>query len=83
VYITTVEEAAMQKWEYTELSVDENLDEFGYVENISAWLNGTQTLLKVVPSVLYEYLNKLGEKGWELIAIRTSPLRYYFKRPKM
>lgn len=32
------------------------------------------------PSI-YDYLNHLGDKGWELVTI-TSPDRYVFKRRK-
>jgi len=35
-------------------------------------------------SVLYEFLNKLGKEGWEMINFAFFPNRtafYYFKRP--
>ena len=39
---------------------------------IDDWRNGPD---------IYEYMNTLGEKGWELVATETA-LRYVFKRRK-
>jgi len=76
----------MQKWEYIELYVIETVDSDGInIADITAWVNDTQAYYKVDPSTRYKYINKLGEEGWEMIAVKNQPLThiYYFKRPKV
>jgi hypothetical protein len=69
----------MQKWEYLTLIVGHGN---GKVDSIDA--NGSRILSKAKVSELYEYLNKIGLNGWEMVSVRFSdPTEYYyFKRPK-
>ncbi len=64
---------------------------FGWIS-----LNSQTTQAQSVVSQKWEYksvdkswttvsedkLNKLGNEGWELVAIQNDPVRFVFKRPK-
>jgi hypothetical protein len=70
----------MQKWEYIEVTAPMREDGKA-VHNYS---NGTEALPETMASSLYDYLNKLGNEGWELVNFAFYPNRtafYYFKRP--
>ena len=60
------------KWEYTELSVVYDPPVRFYVDH---QMNGA-----VTGSSLVEVLNRLGEQGWELVAVNDR--LFYFKRAK-
>jgi hypothetical protein len=65
----------MQKWEYLEVHVYYD----GSGRKVSITVNGVEKFYKVVASTWYDYLNQLGEEGWELVN-REAPY-HYFKRP--
>jgi hypothetical protein len=70
----------MQKWEYVEVTAPLRDD----YKSVHIYLNGTEALPESKTSVLYDYLNKLGKEGWELVNFAFHPhgtLFYYFKRP--
>jgi len=70
----------MQKWEYIEVTAP--MREDGKAVHI--YRNGTEALPETMASSLYDYLNKLGNEGWELVNFAFYPNRtafYYFKRP--
>jgi hypothetical protein len=69
----------MTKWEYCEVTAPMRDDS----KSIRVYLNGVEVLPESKTSVLYEYLNKLGSEGWEMINFAFYPNRtafYYFKR---
>ncbi len=69
----------MKKWEYLEITAP--LRDDGKAVRI--YRNGEEALPESMASALYEYLNKLGEEGWEMINFAFYPNRtafYYFKR---
>ena len=71
----------MQKWEYIEVTAPMREDG----KSVHIYRNGTEALPETMASSLYDYLNKLGNEGWELINFAFYPNRtafYYFKRPK-
>jgi hypothetical protein len=70
----------MEKWEYIEVTAPMREDG----KAVRIYLNGVEALPETSASVLYEYLNKLGSDGWEMINFAFYPNRtafYYFKRP--
>ena len=70
----------MKKWEYIEVTA--SMREDG--KAVRMYLNGVEALPEASSSVLYDYLNKLGSEGWEMINFAFYPNRtafYYFKRP--
>ncbi|HEX2998610.1 MAG TPA: hypothetical protein VHP14_27565 [Anaerolineales bacterium] len=69
----------MQKWEYIEVTAPMRDDG----KSVRIYLNGEETLPESRVSVLYDFLNKLGKEGWEMINFAFYPNRtafYYFKR---
>lgn len=72
----------MQKWEY--LSIEASPYPFGD-KLISLYANG-QDLREWKDRSLHEFLNALGEDGWELVSMRNDPKFdsnfLIFKRPK-
>ena len=70
----------MQEWEYIEVTVPMRDDG----KSVRIYLNGEEALPESKTSVLYEFLNKLGKQGWEMVSFAFYPNRtafYYFKRP--
>jgi hypothetical protein len=70
----------MQKWEYIEVTAPRRADD----KSVRIYLNGTEALAESMSSALYDYLNKLGNEGWEMINFAFYPNKtafYYFKRP--
>lgn len=70
----------MQKWEYIEVTAPMREDG----KSVRVYRNGTEAIPESMASSLYDYLNKLGNEGWELINFAFYPNRtafYYFKRP--
>ena len=70
----------MKKWEYIEVTAPMREDS----KSVRIYLNGEETVPEARASALYDYLNKLGEEGWEMISFAFYPNRtgfYYFKRP--
>ena len=63
----------MQKWEYMDVYISGNHRFDPMVRTV----NGKQLKENVT---LRDYLQKLGEDGWELVSIREEV--YYLKRPK-
>jgi len=68
----------MQKWEYLEIS---------WPGGRTVSINGKRHKLSELKiDSFYDYINKLGEEGWELVALTvlsiTLDYRYIFKRPK-
>ena len=70
----------MQKWEYIEVTAPMREDG----KSVHIYRNGTEAIPETMASSLYDYLNKLGSEGWELVNFAFYPNRtafYYFKRP--
>jgi hypothetical protein len=70
----------MKKWEYIEVTAPMRDDG----KSVRIYLNGEEVVSESKSSVLYEYLNKLGSEGWEMINFTFYPNKtafYYFKRP--
>jgi hypothetical protein len=80
---TLSKEIPMQKWMYLRLAVSFR----GEDEVFSATSNGTPIFDKETKSKaidLQEYIEKLGDQGWELVSVyQDSQLCeiYHFKRP--
>ena len=69
----------MKKWEYIEVTAPMREDG----KSVRIYLNGEETLPESMASVLYDYLNKLGDEGWEMVNFAFHPNRtafYYFRR---
>lgn len=69
----------MNRWEYIEVTAPMRDD----VKSVRIYRNGEEALPESKASTLYEYLNKLGEEGWEMINFAFYPNKtafYYFKR---
>ncbi len=70
----------MKKWEYVEVTAPVREDG----QSVHIYLNGTEAVRESKLSALADYLNKLGEEGWELVNFAFHPNStrfYYFKRP--
>lgn len=70
----------MKKWEYIEVTAPMRDDG----RAIRIYLNGVEALPESSSTALYDYLNKLGRDGWEMINFAFHPNKtafYYFKRP--
>jgi len=70
----------MKKWEYIEVTAPMRDDG----KSVRLYLNGVEALPESSAAALYDYLNKLGADGWEMIncAFYPNPTAfYYFKRP--
>lgn len=72
----------MIKWEYLRLSV--SYRESGLIDFVASGLK--EFLSDVAPHEWDDYLNKLGDDGWELVSVNMWndgwDEAYYFKRPK-
>lgn len=69
----------MKKWEYIEVTAPMREDG----KSVRIYHNGEQVVAESKSSALYDYLNKLGEEGWEMVSFSFLPNRtgfYYFKR---
>ena len=70
----------MQKWEYVSIEIKYNGNRVDYIES-----NGKEVLGKVLRADSYDYLNKLGKEGWEMVGAGISSNEthgyYFFKRP--
>ena len=69
----------MQEWEYIEVTAPMRDDG----KSVRIYLNGEETLPESKSSALYDYLNKLGRDGWEMVNFAFYPNKtafYYFKR---
>ena len=70
----------MKKWEYIELTAPMREDG----KSVHIYLNGKEAVPESMSSILYDYLNKLGQEGWEMVNFSFYPNKtafYYFKRP--
>lgn len=73
----------MQKWEYLKVGLQWHIDEITRKPVGKIFSNGSE----VGDINIYDYLNKLGKDGWEMLAANTSIIRtlweddYVFKRP--
>jgi hypothetical protein len=70
----------MTKWEYIEVTAPMRDDG----KSVRIYLNGVESRPESTSTALYEYLNKLGDDGWEMINFAFYPNKtafYYFKRP--
>lgn len=70
----------MQKWEYIEITAPRRDDNM----SVRIYRNGNEVVPESMTSVLYEYLNELGNEGWELVNFAFYPngtAFYCFKRP--
>lgn len=74
----------MQKWEYRFVNTEWRVDAW-YVLSV----NGQEAGDWRVDETIYEYANRIGEDGWELVAapytadvINNHRPRLIFKRPK-
>ncbi|MGB3716481.1 MAG: hypothetical protein WA996_18840 [Candidatus Promineifilaceae bacterium] len=73
----------MQKWQYYVPSILSNDQKIGEVWTLVITKVNGKELEK--PLSLEQYLNILGEKGWELVTTKQETLtarNYIFKRPK-
>jgi hypothetical protein len=69
----------MKKWEYIEVTAPMRDDN----QSVRIYLNGEQAVPESQASALYDFLNKLGREGWEMINFAFYPNKtafYYFKR---
>ena len=69
----------MKKWEYIEVTAPVRDDG----KSVRIYLNGEETVPESMSLALYDYLNTLGQEGWEMINFAFYPNRtafYYFKR---
>ena len=69
----------MKKWEYIEVTAPMRDDN----KTVRIYLNGEEARPESKRAVLYEFLNKLGNEGWEMVGFAFYPNRtafYYFKR---
>jgi hypothetical protein len=70
----------MQKWEYLQMtqSLDMNGEKYTYYQNAT----------KIPVSNIADYLNELGDEGWEMVNFESIKGRtyfstsFYFKRSK-
>ncbi len=77
----------MQKWKYIRVALaystlDNTYHDYGYILYLT--VNGKAILDKNSKTLdAYDYLNKLGEKGWELVSTQYEDKLelYYFKLP--
>jgi hypothetical protein len=69
----------MKKWEYIEVTAPMRDDN----KSVRIYLNGEEAMPESKTSALYDFLNKLGKEGWEMVNFSFYPNRtafYYFKR---
>jgi len=69
----------MKKWEYIEVTAPMRDDG----KSVRIYLNGEEVLPESMTSALYDFLNKLGTEGWEMVNFSFYPNKtafYYFKR---
>lgn len=69
----------MKKWEFIEVTAPMRDD----AQSVRIYLNGEEVIPESKSSALYEYLNKLGQDGWEMVSFAFYPNKtafYYFKR---
>jgi hypothetical protein len=69
----------MQEWEYLEVTAPMRDD----TQSVRIYVNGQEAVSESKTSVLYDFLNKLGKEGWEMVSFAFYPNRtafYYFKR---
>jgi len=69
----------MQEWEYLEVTAPMRED----TKSVRIYVNGEEAVSESRTFVLYDYLNKLGKEGWEMVNFAFYPNRtafYYFKR---
>lgn len=69
----------MKKWEYIEVTAPMRDDN----QSVRIYLNGEETIPESQKPALYDFLNKLGKEGWEMVNFAFYPNRtafYYFKR---
>jgi hypothetical protein len=69
----------MKKWEFIEVTAPMRDD----AQSVRIYLNGEEVVAESKTSALYEYLNKLGQDGWEMVSFAFYPNKtafYYFKR---
>jgi hypothetical protein len=69
----------MKKWEYAILKCG-----YSITLDFQPQFFNTQKLKFDVPVSIHEYLNKLGEEGWDLVCVSHvgDVMRFIFKRPK-
>ena len=70
----------MKRWEYLEATAPMRDDG----QSVRIYINGKEAVPESKTSALYDYLNKLGEDGWEMVSFAFYPNKtgfYYFKRP--
>jgi hypothetical protein len=69
----------MKKWEYAILKCG-----YSITLDFQPQFFNTQKLRFDAPVSIHEYLNKLGEEGWELVCVSHvgDVMRFIFKRPK-
>ncbi len=69
----------MKKWEYIEVTAPMRDDN----KSVRIYLNGKEVQSESMTSALYDFLNKLGSEGWEMVNFAFYPNKtafYYFKR---
>ena len=75
----TVQAAEVKRWEYKVVSIKAEMQELG-VKALAEGLDQKQIDAIAIP-MLEGILNKLGEEGWEYVAISGSEMT--FKREKL
>ena len=69
----------MKKWEYIEVTAPMRDDN----KSVRIYLNGKEVQSESAIAALYDFLNKLGSEGWEMVNFAFYPNKtafYYFKR---
>jgi len=66
----------MQKWEY--VSVRAQLIPDASLQILEIRLNEKMTNSRASDTDLYDYFNRLGQEGWEMVGVDEKI--YYFKR---
>ena len=79
----------MQNWEYSRLGASYSARSItthdSVYELVDVYSNGVKILSQTKSLDLYDYLNKIGTEGWELVNIHLGRGKfdevYYLKRP--
>jgi hypothetical protein len=87
--VSSRKENSIQNWEYIRLGVSYSTRSItthdSVYELVDIYSNGIKILSQTKSLDLYDYLNKLGTEGWELVNIHLGRGKfdevYYLKRP--
>ena len=87
--VSSRKENLIQNWEYIRLGVSYSarsiITHDSVYELVDIYSNGIKILSQTKSLDLYDYLNKIGTEGWELVNIHLGRGKfdevYYLKRP--